>query len=200
MVDYTHPSTVHANAQVRPAPQLRSQPPLTCLSQVLRAPRRAVRDGHHGGRPRQAGAPKSTLRPRASVRDAPAGFAGGGGDTSTYLCCHRASDGQAARCLSGVLPSVNCRAVRLTTLLSQAAFELIAARYPGAFAGYKMSVTESHQSSKVRCGYPSGAGVRPSHALPRLFSSPPRQTHRALPRRWWRRSKSWAPSSRWTRS
>ena len=36
--------------------------------------------------------------------------------------------------------------------MSQAAFELIAARYPGAFAGYKMSVTESHQSSKVCCG------------------------------------------------
>ena len=32
----------------------------------------------------------------------------------------------------------------------QAAFELIAAAYPGAFAGYKMSVTESHQNSKVR--------------------------------------------------
>ena len=33
--------------------------------------------------------------------------------------------------------------------MAQAAFELIASRYPGAFAGYNMSVTESHQSSKV---------------------------------------------------
>lgn len=35
------------------------------------------------------------------------------------------------------------------TAALQAAFELIAARYPDAFAGYEMSVTESHQSSKV---------------------------------------------------
>ena len=54
----------------------------------------------------------------------------------------------------------------------QAAFELIAAAYPGAFAGYKMSVTESHQSSKVRF---SCARARLASALTQSSRSPAAQ-------------------------
>lgn len=38
----------------------------------------------------------------------------------------------------------------LTSICAQAAFEMIAARFPGAFEGYKLEVVEAHQSSKAR--------------------------------------------------
>jgi hypothetical protein len=61
---------------------------------------------------------------------------------------------QAPGCCRSRLILLPCRFAVLAARSSQAAFEMIAARFPGAFAGYTLSVTEAHQSSKARVTHP----------------------------------------------
>lgn len=73
----------------------------------------------------------------------------------------------------------------------QAAFEMIAARFPGAFTGYSMTVREAHQSSKARAVNRALASSRP----PTPARLPPvacRWTPPARPKRWWPLSRGWA--------
>jgi hypothetical protein len=68
-----------------------------------------------------------------------------------------------------MLPCMPCCRVLLLlcTRTSQAAFEMIAARFPDAFSGYTLSVTESHQSSKAR----AGRCLCCNHTRAKLFST-----------------------------